>query len=137
MLPGRLKSITTRTSTIGSTVLPKEDQEQTALAYYLDMKGVWWCHVPNGGMRNEVVAAKLKAQGVKAGVPDCLIFTPPPNRPEVRGVAIELKRQKGAPSNVSDNQKRWLGKLQDNGWLTFVAYGASDAINWLIEVCGF
>lgn len=30
-------------------------------------------HTPNGGQRNKIIAAKLKAEGVKTGVPDYLL----------------------------------------------------------------
>lgn len=49
--------------------------------------------VPNGGDRHPAVAAKLKAEGVKAGVPD--IFLPVP-RNGYHGLFIELKELKGA-----------------------------------------
>lgn len=128
---------TSRHTVKGVFEFPKEDQEQREVARYLDLKGVRWCHVPNGGGRSKVEAAIFQGLGVKSGVPDVLIFDPPPKRPEVRGVAVELKRQKGAPSKVSENQLAWLADLQAAGWLTHIAYGAADAIEWLIEVCGF
>lgn len=36
----------------------------------------WMHHIPNGGSRNKIEAVRLKAQGVKRGVPD--IFLPYP-----------------------------------------------------------
>lgn len=33
----------------------------------------WLYHTPNGGKRRNIVAAKLKAEGVKTGVPDYLL----------------------------------------------------------------
>ena len=65
-----------------------EDALQIATARLLDSTGLVWTHVPNGGLRNKIVAAKLKRMGVKAGVPDVLIFNP---AAENCGVAIELK----------------------------------------------
>ncbi len=55
---------------------------QQAVARYLDAcPGALWCHVPNEAKRGPKLAAMLKSQGLKAGVPDVLIFTPPPALP--------------------------------------------------------
>lgn len=105
-----------------------EYDEQVKLANYLDAKGYCWCHVPNGGNRNAVTGAKLKRQGVKPGVPDVLIF-------ETKGgIAIELKRKSGKPSDVRDTQKEWLNALSNRGWQTKVAYGADEAIDYLENI---
>jgi hypothetical protein len=67
----------------------REDQIQVAVAQYLDAKlpKDWrWHHTPNGSHRLKSVAAKLKAQGVKAGVPDICIL-----RPNGSPIWIELK----------------------------------------------
>ena len=45
-------------------------------------------HVPNGGSRNEIEAANLKRQGVKAGVPDLAL---PVARKGYHGLYIEMK----------------------------------------------
>jgi hypothetical protein len=113
----------TRKSILG---VPLESQEMRVLAQWLDMAGVLWCHVPNGGKRHIRVAAKLKKEGVKRGCPDILIFTPPPRFPIRNGTAIELKRSDGGV--VSREQKEWLENLRSHGWVTTVAYGADDAI---------
>ena len=44
--------------------------------------------IPNGGLRNKVTAGKLKAQGVKAGVPDIFL---PVARGRYHGLWIEMK----------------------------------------------
>jgi hypothetical protein len=66
-----------------------EEQIQVQVAQYLDAKlpKDWrWFHSPNGGHRLKSVAAKLKAQGVKPGVPDVCIL-----RPVGSPIWIELK----------------------------------------------
>ena len=108
---------------------PPEDAEQQVLAKWLDMHRINWFHPPNGGHRNVIVASKLKAQGVKRGVPDVMIVDPPPASPENVGTAIELKRRKGG--HLTDEQKEWLETLQERGWATAVCRGADEAIQFL------
>lgn len=96
--------------------------------------------IPNGGLRDKITAARLKAEGVKSGVPD--VFLPVPcvvnNVVQACGLFIELKRetsgkgqqrrQKGSTSNDQDN---WLDYLNSNGYAVVVAFGwreAADAI---------
>ena len=111
---------------------PSESLEQQTVAYFLDQLGLRWCHVPNGGARYRGAAGLLKAEGVKSGVSDILIFTPPPNSPEHVGVAIELKRAKGG--KVSDEQQDWLDGLADCRWLTRVCYGSEEAISFITSL---
>ena len=98
-----------------------EEQEQVVLASWLDARGLLWCHVPNGGQRSKATGSRLKRMGVKAGVPDILIFGR-------LNIAIELKRADGALSDVSEAQEWWLEQLEARGWVTMVGYGATDAI---------
>lgn len=72
---------------------PTEDQLQRALCQWLDStqwEGEYFA-VPNGGKRNVVTAAILKATGTKAGVAD-LVFWGMPDCPLA---FIELKRKDG------------------------------------------
>jgi hypothetical protein len=110
-------------------VVPKEAAEQQLLAAWLNLRGVLWCHVPNGEWRHWNIAKKLKAVGVMPGVPDILVFSPPP-REVARGVAIELKRV--GVRRCSADQARWLEALGHAGWLTKVASGAHEAVEWLM-----
>lgn len=90
-----------------------EDAFQEAVAVYLDMLKVRWCHVPNGGVRGYKTAAKLKRQGTKPGVPDVVIFEP---RGKFHGLMIELKVKGNKPSAT---QVEWLNGLSKNGYATF------------------
>jgi hypothetical protein len=74
---------------------PTEDAEQVDLARWLASRKIRWAHVPNGGKRDMVTAARLKQQGVKPGVPDVLVFDPPPEHPDRIGAAVELKCRDG------------------------------------------
>ena len=82
---------------IRKDLIPSEEHEQRALALWLDWHKILWCHVPNGGERSKAVAGKLKAAGVKAGVPDVLVFETPPCGPDVLAkydAGISQKRRK-------------------------------------------
>ena len=81
-------------------------------------------HVPNGGKRNAITAAKLKAEGVKAGVPDIMIALP--NR-EFAGLFIEFKAAKPHSAAVSVHQKAWLQNLNTAGYLAVVCRGMDEA----------
>ena len=79
-------------------------------------------HIPNGGSRNKAEAAKLKREGVKPGVPDLCLPVP---RFGFNGMYIELKRRKGG--QVSAGQKRWIEKLQQQGYRAVVCRGWKEA----------
>lgn len=79
-------------------------------------------HIPNGGSRHPVEAARLKAQGVKAGVSD--IFLPVP-RNEYHGLWIEMKREKGG--RVTEAQTEWIARMREQGYCAVVAHGFEEA----------
>lgn len=107
-----------------------EDQHSIELAIWLDRRNILYTHVPNGGLRGAREAAKFQRMGVKRGVPDYLIFTPPPLAVcERRGVAIEMKREQGGA--CSEAQFAYHAKLQNAGWLVYVSFGHTAAINTL------
>lgn len=85
-------------------------------------------HIPNGGKRGEREAARLKAQGVKAGVPDLCLPVP---RGGYHGLYIEMKRREHG--TVSEHQKKWLKALHEQGYCVSVCRGADEAIR-LIEM---
>lgn len=79
-------------------------------------------HIPNGGSRGKVEAARFKAEGVKAGVPDLFL---PVARGGYHGLFIEMKRKKGG--RVSEAQKGWITALNKQGFYAVVCYGCEDA----------
>ena len=113
---------------------PSEHREQVALFRWLALRGIVAAHPPNEGRRSRVGGARLKAAGLSRGLPDVLIFSPVPRHPAARGVAIEMKRRKPAQSRVTKAQREWLTTLKECGWISFVAYGAVDAIERLSEL---
>lgn len=83
--------------------------------------------VPNGGDRHRIVAAKMKAEGTRAGVPDYLLLHPVG---EWHGLAIELKSMTGYASR---EQKLWIERLRDNGYRAEVCRGADAAWKVITE----
>ena len=108
--------------------VPSEGQEQATLFSWAAMKSWKYpelkllFHVPNGGSRGKVEAARFKAEGVKAGVPDLFL---PVARGIWHGLFIELKRQKGG--RVSEAQQKWLYALTRQGFYATVACGWQEA----------
>ncbi len=84
--------------------------------------------IPNGGQRSGVTGAMLKAEGVRAGVPDLCLAYPVAI---YSGLFIELKRRDGG--KVSPAQADWINRLNQNGYLAIVAYGAKEAVNEIIK----
>jgi len=72
--------------------------------------------IPNGGLRGIASAAKLKAEGVSAGVPDLFI-------PRLK-MFIEMKSTGG---KVSDLQAGWLDYLCSEGYVCCVCYSKEEA----------
>lgn len=83
--------------------------------------------IPNGGARHIAVATKLKAEGVRPGVPD--LFLPYPNG-GWHGLWIEMKTTTGRPS---ESQKWWLAELRKQWYSAVVCYGAEEAIGCIKE----
>lgn len=114
--------------------VPSEATEQTWLFEWIDqMAYLRWpelelaFHIPNGGSRNKIEAARLKAQGVKAGVPDIFISVP---RCGYHGLYIEMKRQKDG--KMREGQKDMIPKLRAQGYRVEVCKGFHPAAD-LIE----
>ena len=114
--------------------IPTEHEEQVALFAWADTQmdrcpelSLMFA-IPNGGHRFVAVAAKLKAEGVKAGVPD--VFLPVP-RGGKHGLWLELKRSKGG--RLGEAQKAWADALEGQGYAVGLSYGAVEAIQLIEE----
>lgn len=83
--------------------------------------------VPNGGLRNIVTAKKLKAEGVKPGVPDLDL---PVSRGPYHGLRIEMKSAKGS---LSADQKWWRERLSEQGYLVIVCRDFKSATGAIME----
>jgi len=82
-------------------------------------------HIPNGGQRSITTAARLKKEGVKAGVPDLFL---PVARGGYHGLYIEMKKEGG---RLSNNQKYWIKKLKEQEYKVEVCFGFEEAKNEL------
>ncbi len=102
--------------------------------------------IPNGGSRNEIEAANLKAEGVKAGVLDvCLAY--PSNG--FHGLFIEHKTKKGKLSKdkpiyhkskyrgnkviryIREGQETWFERLVEAGYCCRVSRSVYESIDIL------
>jgi len=87
----------------------------------------WMFAVPNGGARNVIVASKLKAEGVKRGVPDVML---PVSRGGYHGLWIELKAGRNHPSA---EQIAWIAELLRAGYLVQVVWDEWQNAKTVIE----
>jgi len=104
-----------------------ESSEQQILVNHLDLTPIEYCAIPNGGLRDKRTARMMVAEGLKRGMPDILIFDPPPGTKYI-GTALEMKRSNGVPSDVSPRQRKKLAMLAARGWKTLIGYGYMDAV---------
>lgn len=108
---------------------PHESVDHQAVAGYLNALGLFWLHIANEGKRSPKQGARLKQLGMLPGAADILIFDAPPLHPCVKGVVIEMKRQKGGI--LSDEQAYFLDRMMIRGWITKVCNGANEALDFL------
>ena len=103
--------------------VPTEHSDQVKLIpwFKCTYPGVRIAAIPNGGNRNERVAAALKLEGVSRGIPDIFI-------PEWL-CWVEMKRVKGG--KLSKEQEGWRDYIVAIGQHYILAYGFEDAKNKL------
>lgn len=82
--------------------------------------------VPNGGLRSKAVAGKLKAEGVRSGVPDVCL---PKARGGYHGLFIEFKSAKGRPTEA---QLQELALLEADGYAVAVCNSTGAAVRLVI-----
>lgn len=99
-------------------------------------------HIPNGGQRNAIVGAKLKAQGTVPGYPDIMVFHPrrvfrvvnSENDAQLyAGLALELKVW---PNKPSEAQRHIHALLKEAGWQVCVCYGIDEVCDAVNEYFG-
>lgn len=121
--------------------LPTEDDEQKHLLEWAERQACaypalrWLFHIPNGGSRHLLEAVKLKAMGVKPGVPDLMLPVP---RARYHGLYIEMKRSRGG--TVNEAQAAWIAFLRSQGYAVLVCEGwaeAQRALLWYVRLGAF
>lgn len=109
---------------------PTEEQIQAVVAQFLDRAlpdDAVWFHPPNGGARHPAVAAKLKWQGVKPGVPDICITW------RGRSIYVELKAKGGS---LSPEQKAMHERLTLAGAVVLPIARSVDEVAAFLETLG-
>jgi hypothetical protein len=107
---------------------PTEHEEQVALFAWAAAQEEFFPElallfaIPNGGYRPMATAAMLRAEGVKAGVPDCCL---PVARGRFHSLWIEMKRK---PNKPTETQELWIARLRAAGCMAVVCYSADEAI---------
>lgn len=79
--------------------------------------------VPNGGYRNAVTGAVLKAEGVLAGVSDLILLYP---SGEFHGLCIEMKTPDG---RQADTQKEFQQAVEEVGYKYAICRSVTDFIS--------
>ena len=74
--------------------------------------------IPNGGKRGIATAARMKSEGVTAGIPDIFLAAPSGDK---HGLFIELKRKDRG--KLSTFQKASMAALEAAGYACVVAHG--------------
>lgn len=115
------------------TIRHDEDNLQTAIVdwfalQYPEFAGMFFA-VSNGGRRDAREGARLKKQGLRAGVSDLILLVP---RPHVLLLEVKVKGGK-----LSDAQKDWLAKAAAIGHTTAVAYDFNAARAAIVNHIGY
>ena len=113
---------------IRAALAPTEHELQCALIRWCDLQGPPFdliYAIPNGGHRNKATAGRLKASGVRAGVPDLVL--PVPNRYS-GALYLELKTEKG---RLRKEQAAMMERLREAGNAVFVVRTLDEAIDLL------
>lgn len=85
---------------------------------------------PNGGPRNIIAGATLKAEGVRAGVSDLTLAVP---RGKYHGAYIECKAKGGV---LSPSQIEFQKQMEFLGYRAVTCYGAESAIAFIKDYLG-
>ncbi len=116
-----------------------EHAEQAALLYWVRLHEArypelrWLYAVPNGRGRSKAEAGKLKAEGVKRGVPDLALDVA---RGGYHGLRIEMKAP-GKLRSLSHDQRMWHNHLLLEGYAIHTSDDWRDAWVALMTYLGY
>ena len=110
--------------------IPTEHQEQVLLCKYLDFMKINYFAVPNGIFLKDrrstfAIMNKMKAEGLKKGFPDLLVFLPS------KILFIELKKRKGGV--ISPEQKQWNTTINKFSYAKAVFCNGFESAKTIIE----
>ena len=114
--------------------VPTESEEQQAVMEWAEAESGRWpelhllYHIPNEGRRSMATGGRLRAEGLKSGVPDLCL---PSAHGNYHGLYIEMKRTQGG--KTTPEQKEWLAALEAEGYKTALCRGADAAIEIITD----
>jgi hypothetical protein len=103
---------------------PEQELQRSVIAHlqWRARSGVWWTHIPLGGLRSKIEASILRDLGTTRGTPDLLIVA------DGKAHFLELKAPHG---RVTPEQHACHEALCAAGACVAVAYDIDDAIERL------
>lgn len=104
-----------------------EHELQKAVAQMLDNFNYPYFAIPNGGLRSKITGARLKAEGVKAGVADIFIYR---SNSSYHGIFLELKF---GTNKQQKTQKEFQKKAESEGYLYLVCYSVAEVYHHLAK----
>lgn len=84
-------------------------------------QGILCFAIPNGGKRDPKEAARLKREGVLAGIPDIMVAEA---RGQFHGLFIEMKKADGGRTSAEQRQR--IAELKDRGYRVEVCHGVDE-----------
>lgn len=91
--------------------------------------------IPNGGKRDPITAARLKAEGVKAGVPDTFYpvgwTSDEDSRWQRYGLFLEFKKPK--KGRESEAQSDWIEQASRDGYACATVYSWRGAVAAFVD----
>lgn len=108
-------------------IIPTEHEDQATVIEWFDWQypkllGRLYAIANAGAGAQKGQAGKMKAEGVRRGVPDLCLPVP---RQDFCGLYIEMKRLRGG--SLSPDQRDWLDFLGGQGYMAVVCRGAEAA----------
>ena len=121
-------------NTMNAAPVPTESIEQQTLfrwaalasGKYPELKLLY--HIPNEGKRTSATGGRMKAEGLRKGVPDICL---PVARGGCHGLYIEMKRVSGG--RVTPKQLEWIDALTSQGYHAAVCNGWENACRVIEE----
>jgi len=80
--------------------------------------------IPNAAKRSFKLAAYMKAEGLRSGIPDLMLAAASPRAPDAKGLFIEMKIGHAKPTVAQANVHDYLRRA---GYHVVVAWGFEDA----------